>query len=85
MAVKHVCSCFLLNIFFSSHRVNQIVRDKSNATAVTFMYLPAPPKVGTIDYKERCHHYLDLLTELTYDLPPTILVHGINAVTSTTL
>uniref|UniRef100_A0A8D8B8V6 Solute carrier family 12 member 9 n=1 Tax=Culex pipiens TaxID=7175 RepID=A0A8D8B8V6_CULPI len=66
-------------------RVNQIIRDKSNATAVTFMYLPAPPKVGTIDYKERCHHYLDLLTELTYDLPPTILVHGINAVTSTTL
>ncbi|XP_065081052.1 solute carrier family 12 member 9 isoform X2 [Ochlerotatus camptorhynchus] len=66
-------------------RVNQIIRDKSNATAVTFMYLPEPPKQSTIDYKEKCHHYLDLLTELTYDLPPTILVHGINTVTSTTL
>ncbi|XP_055597931.1 solute carrier family 12 member 9 isoform X2 [Uranotaenia lowii] len=66
-------------------RINQIIRDKSNATAVTFMYLPAPPKLSTIDYKEKCHHYLDLLTELTYDLPPTILVHGVNAVTSTTL
>ncbi|XP_029732626.2 solute carrier family 12 member 9 isoform X2 [Aedes albopictus] len=66
-------------------RVNQIIRDKSNATAVTFMYLPAPPKLSTIDYKEKCHHYLGLLTELTYDLPPTILVHGINSVMSTTL
>ncbi|XP_053693101.1 solute carrier family 12 member 9 [Sabethes cyaneus] len=66
-------------------RINQTIRDKSNATAVTFMYLPAPPKLSTIDYKEKSHHYLDLLTELTYDLPPTILVHGINAVTSTTL
>ncbi|XP_058450902.1 solute carrier family 12 member 9 [Malaya genurostris] len=66
-------------------RINQIIRDKSNSTAVTFMYLPAPPKLSTVDYKEKCHHYLDLLTELTYDLPPTILVHGINAVTSTTL
>ncbi|KXJ70879.1 hypothetical protein RP20_CCG022232 [Aedes albopictus] len=67
------------------NRVNQIIRDKSNATAVTFMYLPAPPKLSTIDYKEKCHHYLGLLTELTYDLPPTILVHGINSVMSTTL
>ncbi|XP_058815021.1 solute carrier family 12 member 9 isoform X2 [Topomyia yanbarensis] len=66
-------------------RINQTIRDKSNSTAVTFMYLPAPPKLSTADYKEKCHHYLDLLTELTYDLPPTILVHGINAVTSTTL
>uniref|UniRef100_U5ENZ6 Solute carrier family 12 member 9 n=1 Tax=Corethrella appendiculata TaxID=1370023 RepID=U5ENZ6_9DIPT len=66
-------------------RVNQIIRDKSNQTAVTFMYLPVPPKLTTISYKEKSQHYLDLLTELTYDLPPTILVHGINAVTSTTL
>lgn len=66
-------------------RMNQIIRDKSNATAVTFMYLPAPPKPTSIEYEEKCHHYLDLLTELTYDLPPTILVRGIDFVTSTAL
>ncbi|XP_052864706.1 solute carrier family 12 member 9 [Anopheles cruzii] len=66
-------------------RINHIIREKSNATAVTFMYLPIPPATASIDYEEKCHHYLDLLTELTFDLPPTILVHGIDDVTSTTL
>uniref|UniRef100_A0A2M4A833 Solute carrier family 12 member 9 n=1 Tax=Anopheles triannulatus TaxID=58253 RepID=A0A2M4A833_9DIPT len=66
-------------------RINQIIRDKSNATAVTFMYLPTPPASASVDYTQKCHHYLDLLTELTFDLPPTILVHGIDDVTSTTL
>lgn len=65
--------------------VNSIIKERSEKTAVTFMYLAAPPKVNTPEWKQRSTHYLDLITELTSDLPPTILVHGINAVTSTTL
>ncbi|CAO1323663.1 unnamed protein product [Diamesa serratosioi] len=65
-------------------RINQMIRDNSNSTAVTFMYLPPPPN-HSINFKTKCQNYLDLLNELTYDLPPTILVHGQNCVTSTAL
>lgn len=65
--------------------VNNVIKDRSDKTAVTFMYLTAPPKINSPDWEQRSAHYLDLITELTSDLPPTILVHGINAVTSTTL
>lgn len=66
-------------------RINQIIRDQSNQTAVTFIYLAPPPRVNSKHWKETSFQYLELLSELTVDLPPTILVHGINPVTSTTL
>lgn len=49
------------------------------------MYLAPPPVIGSEDWQEKSRHYLELLTELTVDLPPTILVHGVHTVTSTNL
>lgn len=73
-------------IFARLFRANQIIRERSDQTAVSFLYLAAPPEYTN---EERDVHkstaYLELLTELTADLPPTILVHGIHAVNSTTL
>lgn len=66
-------------------RANQIIRDKSNATAATFIYLAAPPKTTHPNFRALSKVYLELLNEMTTELPPTILVHGMNAVTSTTL
>lgn len=71
--------------FFFRCRANQIIRERSDQTAVSFIYLAAPPQIGTSDFKERSARYIELLTELTAELPPTILVHGISTVTSTTL
>ncbi|KAJ9592431.1 hypothetical protein L9F63_015847, partial [Diploptera punctata] len=59
--------------------VNQLLRQHSEQTAASFLYLPKPPQ------GENEATYLQLLTEMTADLPPTVLVHGIHAVTSTTL
>lgn len=47
---------------------------------MTFVYLPTPP-----DDNERVHGYFDSLEMVSRDLPPTIFVHGVNMVTSTTL
>ncbi|XP_034946206.1 solute carrier family 12 member 9 [Chelonus insularis] len=66
-------------------RVNQLIKENSTKTATTFIYLPAPPATNTWDQEFLYKQYLQVLTELTADLPPTILVHGLNAVTSTTL
>lgn len=66
-------------------RVNQIIQMKSSATAASFIYLPPPPKLYSPNWNRKSQLYLDLLTELTVDLPPTILVHGISTVISTTL
>ncbi|EDW04888.1 GH23810 [Drosophila grimshawi] len=66
-------------------RVNQIIRDRSDQTALSFIYLAAPPKPTLPDFNDRSANYVELLTELTADLPPTILVHGVSTVTSTTL
>ncbi|KOC61094.1 Solute carrier family 12 member 9 [Habropoda laboriosa] len=65
--------------------VNQLIRQHSSQTAATFIYLPAPPVSNTWDENAMYRQYLQLLTELTADLPPIILVHGVSAVTSTTL
>jgi len=59
--------------------VNEIIRQNSEQTALTFVYLPPPPRV------KNSGQFLQCLTELTADLPPTVLVHGVSAVTSTTL
>lgn len=75
--------CLYVLCFFVS--VNQIIRERSDATAVTFIYLAPPPIIDSVNWKQTHGCYLDLLTELTADLPPTILVHGVSAVTSTTL
>jgi len=66
-------------------RANQIIRERSDQTALSFIYLAAPPKLSTPDFAQRSASYMELLTELTADLPPTILVHGVSTVTSTTL
>ncbi|XP_076651264.1 solute carrier family 12 member 9 [Halictus rubicundus] len=65
--------------------VNQLIRQYSSQTAATFIYLPAPPASNTWDEETMYRQYLQLLTELTADLPPILLVHGVSAVTSTTL
>lgn len=66
-------------------RANQIIREKSDQTAVSFLYLAAPPESTAEFSEQKSTAFLELLTELTADLPPTILVHGIHAVNSTTL
>ena len=65
--------------------VNQLIRQHSSETAATFIYLPAPPASSTWDENTTYRQYIQLLTELTADLPPIVLVHGVSAVTSTTL
>ena len=68
-----------------NYRVNQIIRERSDQTAVSFIYLAAPPNTNAPHWEERSERYMELLSELTAELPPTILVHGISTVTSTTL
>ncbi|XP_043681448.1 solute carrier family 12 member 9 [Vespula pensylvanica] len=65
--------------------VNQLIKQHSSQTATTFIYLPAPPISNTWDENIMYRQYLQLLTELTMNLPPIVLVHGVSAVTSTTL
>nr|CAD7196183.1 unnamed protein product [Timema douglasi] len=67
-------------------RVNQLIQEHCKNTTATFIYLPAPPALESSEEEELVYlQYLHLLTKLTFDLPPTILVHGVSAVTSTTL
>ncbi|KAG4070483.1 hypothetical protein HA402_005715 [Bradysia odoriphaga] len=66
-------------------RVNQMLRERSDQTAATFIYLPKPPRIDSPNWMETSVQYLELLTELTADLPPTVLVHGVSAVISTNL
>uniref|UniRef100_A0A8D8U144 Solute carrier family 12 member 9 n=1 Tax=Cacopsylla melanoneura TaxID=428564 RepID=A0A8D8U144_9HEMI len=60
--------------------VNTMIRDVSGMTACTFVSLPElPPQPDSFI------SYLNKLTLLTDELPPAVLVYGINAVTSTAL
>ncbi len=58
----------------------ELVRRRSSETAVTFLYLPLPP-AKSCDYAQ----YVDSLTTLTDNWPPTLLIRGVSPVTSTTL
>ena len=58
----------------------ETVRRRSSETAVTFLYVPIPPP-NKADYAK----YLDCLTTLTENWPPTLMVRGVSPVTSTTL
>ncbi|XP_054691887.1 solute carrier family 12 member 9 isoform X3 [Grus americana] len=59
---------------------NKLVLEQSPAPAVRFLYLPRPP-ANTSLYPL----YLHQLELLTRGLGPTVLVHGVSAVTSTQL
>ncbi|XP_016837953.1 solute carrier family 12 member 9 [Nasonia vitripennis] len=76
--LSNVSRAYILN-------VNKLIRQYCTQTAAVFIYLPAPPLFNTWDKDNLRRQYLQLLTELTADLPPTLLVHGVSAVTSTTL
>ncbi|XP_058803969.1 solute carrier family 12 member 9 [Phymastichus coffea] len=76
--LSNISRAYILN-------VNRLIRQYCSETAAIFIYLPAPPTFNMWDKDVLRKQYLQLLTELTVDLPPTILVHGVSAVTSTTL
>ncbi len=60
--------------------VNELIRSQCSQTSVVFMYLPRPPHDA--DLHTTYLHHLDIVTR---NLPPTVLVHGLSTVTSTTL
>ena len=60
--------------------MNELIIANSSRTAVSFFYLPKPP----IDPADSIR-YLSDLDLLTNDLKPSVLVHGLHPVTSTTL
>ncbi|XP_023029254.1 solute carrier family 12 member 9 [Leptinotarsa decemlineata] len=60
--------------------VNTLILQQTKETAVTFIYLPVPP----CDDSKAELFYTNLET-FSKNLPPTIFVHGVSTVTSTTL
>lgn len=60
-------------------RVNSLILQQTEDTALTFIYLPSPQS------QEAYSTYFNNLEVLSRNLPPTIFVHGVNTVTSTTL
>ena len=66
----------------------EMVRKRSSETAVTFLYLPKPPRIQNStkeDHNTKAENYLTNLEVLTNHWPPTLLVRGVSPVTSTTL
>lgn len=59
---------------------NEFIRVKCAETAVSFIYLPRPPS-NTSQHQP----YLSKLELLTRGLPPTIMIHGVSPVITTTL
>lgn len=60
--------------------VNTMIMSYSSRTVLSFFYLPRPPHDTKLHQK-----YLSQLDGLTVELPPSIFVHGLHPVTSTTL
>ncbi|KAL5241202.1 hypothetical protein ACI65C_008612 [Semiaphis heraclei] len=70
-----------INTYIS--RVNKLIKNQCAETAICFVYLPMPKELRGSDLQNVS--YLNSLTDLTNNLPPTVLVHGVSSVTSTTL
>ena len=68
---------------------NKLILERCKNTAITFMYIQKPPiSTEEIDGNEANKiriRYFELLSILTANLPPTVLVHGLHAVTSTAI
>lgn len=62
-------------------KINGLIRDHCQETAAVFLYLPKAPS-GEGNKQET---YLRKLELLTNELPPTVLVHGLQPVTCTSL
>ena len=60
--------------------VNRMIAEQSVYTVASFLYLPIPP-----DNDACVERYLEQLNVLSADLCPTVFVHGLFPVTSTTL
>lgn len=60
--------------------VNHLIHEQSSTSTVRFLYLPRPPADTSLYLR-----YLEQLEVLTRGLGPTLLVHGVSAVTSTEL
>ncbi len=52
-----------------------MLRERSDQTAAIFIYLPKPPRIDSPNWSETSLQYLELLTELTADLPPTVMIN----------
>lgn len=61
-------------------RINGVIKEQCTGAAVVFLYLPRPPSDFT-----KHDEYLRCLEVMSNSLPPTVLVHGLHPVTSTTL
>jgi len=57
-----------------------MLREHSVSTAITYVYLPEPPH-SPAEYRP----YFQKLSQLTEGLGPSVYVHGISPVTSTTI
>ena len=80
----------ILNSEYHSYlkSASEMVRERSSETAVTFLYLPKPPRLNSAnkdDNLTKADNYLTNLEILTDHWPPTLLVRGVSPVTSTTL
>jgi len=60
--------------------VNRFIRWHSQEASLVFLYLPAPPV-----NKHETGDYLQHLTQMTENFPPTIFIHGVQDVTSISL
>lgn len=60
--------------------MNELILQQTSQTVATFIYLPAPFEDDSLSSS-----YLKSLETISNGLTPTVYVHGVNIVTSTTL